>query len=79
MPGMPNGKPAGGRCANLTAANACAIFGHPERPAVCANLKPSAEMCGSSAEEALAYLTFLEEATAPAQNLPLIRRRTAGR
>jgi uncharacterized protein len=76
---MPHGKAAGVRCANLTDANACAIFGQPERPAVCANLKPSAEMCGNSAEEAVAYLTFLEHATAPAQNLPLIRRRTAGR
>jgi uncharacterized protein len=76
---MPHGKPAGVRCANLTAANACAIFGQPDRPAVCANLKPDAEMCGNSAAEAVAYLTFLEQATTPRQSLPLIRRRTAGK
>ncbi len=61
--GMPNGKPAGVRCVQLTADNACAIFGKPERPAVCARLRPTQEMCRSSAEEALVYLTTLEETT----------------
>jgi hypothetical protein len=62
---MPNGKPAGVRCVQLTPDNRCAIFGKPERPAVCARLRPEPEMCGDSAEAALAYLTYLEAITAP--------------
>ncbi|HEY1016340.1 MAG TPA: YkgJ family cysteine cluster protein [Herpetosiphonaceae bacterium] len=65
IPGMPHGKPAGVRCAQLTADNRCAIFGHPERPAVCASLRPSAEMCRGSAAEALIWLSDLERATEP--------------
>jgi uncharacterized protein len=41
------------------------LYGRLDRPAVCSSLKPSPEMCGSSREEALAYLAALEEATAP--------------
>ncbi len=63
IPGMQNGKPAGVRCVQLTAEGRCAIFGQPERPAVCVALRPSEEMCGRSAEEALAWLTWLEEVT----------------
>jgi hypothetical protein len=62
---MPQGKPAGVRCVQLTPDNRCAIFGAPERPAVCLSLRPSAEMCGTSAEEALAWLQRLERLTAP--------------
>lgn len=65
IPGMPGGKPAGVRCAQLTADNRCAIFGRPERPAVCAGLRPSPEMCGRDAGEALAILIALELATRP--------------
>ncbi|HMQ35652.1 MAG TPA: YkgJ family cysteine cluster protein [Chloroflexaceae bacterium] len=65
IPGMPGGKPAGVRCAQLTADNRCAIFGRPERPAVCAGLRPSPEMCGQSAAEAVAILLQLELATRP--------------
>ena len=64
IPGMPRGKPAGVRCAQLDDANRCMIFGRPERPAVCASLKPAREMCGESAGEAIAWLTRLEQATA---------------
>ncbi len=63
IPGMPHGKPAGVRCVQLTADNACAIFGKPERPAVCAHLRPTDDMCRTSAEEALAYLIALEHIT----------------
>lgn len=63
---MPDGKPAGVRCVQLDAANRCLIFGQPERPAVCGQLKPSAEMCGDSARAALAYLGWLEKETQPA-------------
>jgi len=62
---MPNGKPAGVRCVQLTADNLCLVFGTPDRPEVCNRLRPSAEMCGSTTEEALAYLDALELATAP--------------
>lgn len=65
LPGMPGGKPAGVRCVQLTADNRCKLFGKPERPAVCVSLRPSEEMCGSSAEEALAWLNWLEEETRP--------------
>lgn len=62
---MPNGKPAGVRCVQLTTNNRCAIFGRSERPGVCAALRPTNEMCGTSREEALAYLGDLERLTAP--------------
>jgi len=62
---MPLGKPAGVRCVQLDDANACRIFGQPERPAVCGQLMPSVEMCGESAIVAMAWLTSLELATAP--------------
>ncbi|MBL8382551.1 MAG: YkgJ family cysteine cluster protein [Burkholderiales bacterium] len=65
IPGMPDGKPAGVRCVQLTAAHACALYGRPERPAFCAGLAPSAEMCGASRTEALVWLARLEEATRP--------------
>lgn len=65
IPGMPDGKPAGVRCLQLDGGNRCRLFGSPERPAVCARLRPSAEMCGETAGHALAYLAALERATAP--------------
>ena len=65
---MPNGKPAGMRCVQLTGDNGCAIFGRPERPAFCAGLQPSAEMCGSDRTHAMAWITALEVATAPARH-----------
>ena len=67
IPGMPDGKPAGVRCVQLTDDNRCRLFGRPERPAVCVSLRASAEMCGASATEALIYLTELERLTAPAR------------
>lgn len=65
IPGMPHGKPAGARCAQLTAANRCLLFGRPERPAVCLSLRPSPEMCGSSAVEAMERLMEMEQETNP--------------
>ena len=67
IPGMPNGKPAGVRCIQLDQANRCLIFDQPQRPAVCAQLRPAADMCGSSAAEALVSLTQLEWATQPSR------------
>jgi len=43
----------------------CRLFGKPERPAVCASLRPSQEMCGSTRVQALAWLTVMETSTAP--------------
>lgn len=62
---MPDGKPAGIPCVNLDENFRCRIFGSPERPAVCASLQPSAEMCGSCRKEAMEYLENLEKITAP--------------
>ncbi|WP_133949158.1 proteinase inhibitor [Rhodanobacter sp. TND4FH1] len=63
IPGMPNGKPAGVRCVQLTDDHRCAIFGSPERPAVCGNLRAEAAMCGADRAHALAWLAQLEAAT----------------
>lgn len=62
---MPNGKPAGVRCVQLSSDNRCLIFGHPQRPACCAGLQPQVQMCGVSREAALVWLTELEAATRP--------------
>lgn len=67
---MPEGKPAGVRCVQLTDDNLCLLFGKPERPTVCTRLRPVEEMCGSTREEALAYLWFLEQATRPSPPAP---------
>jgi len=64
IPGLPNGKPAGTRCVQLTSDNRCAIFDDPQRPAVCAGLQPEPLMCGSDRAQAMAWLTELERATA---------------
>jgi Fe-S-cluster containining protein len=65
IPGMPQGKPAGVRCVQLGDDERCRIFGQPGRPAVCAQLQPSAEMCGDSREQAMRGLTELEALTRP--------------
>ena len=62
---MPQGKPAGQRCVQLDDALGCRIFAHPDRPAVCGSLKPSAAMCGESRVQALAWLSALEQSTSP--------------
>jgi hypothetical protein len=62
---MPDGKPAGVRCVQLSDDNLCLLFGKPDRPAVCTRLRPMPEMCGDSVQAALIYLTELEAATAP--------------
>ena len=62
---MPQGKPAGERCVQLLPDYRCALFGKPERPAVCVSLRPTPAMCGANREEAMAMLTAMETATAP--------------
>jgi uncharacterized protein len=58
-------KPAGVPCRHLDADWRCRLFARPERPACCAGLQPSLEMCGSSREHALVWLAELEVLTAP--------------
>lgn len=65
IPGMPEGKPAGVRCIQLTVDNMCKIFGQPERPAVCSGLKASEEMCGTNSDYALTFISELEKLTKP--------------
>jgi Fe-S-cluster containining protein len=70
IPGMPDGKPAGVPCVQLTADLRCALFGDPRRPAVCGSLQANATMCGRGTgaggrEHALRFLRWLEIATAP--------------
>ena len=63
--GMPQGKPAGARCVHLDEDNRCAIFGRPERPSCCADLRAEPSMCGADDGEALRILTQLEHGTRP--------------
>jgi hypothetical protein len=63
IPGMPHGKPAGVRCMQLDDDNRCRLFGRPERPAVCASLRPEPAMCGADRQHALHWLAALETAT----------------
>jgi Fe-S-cluster containining protein len=63
IPGMPEGKPAGVRCIQLTDTNKCKLFGAPDRPRVCTSLRPSEEMCGCTRSDAIRYLNMLEELT----------------
>lgn len=65
IPGMPGGKPAGVRCVQLTEDNRCLLFGSDLRPSVCASLRPSLEMCGAGADEAMQRLAEWEQATRP--------------
>jgi hypothetical protein len=65
IPGMPQGKPAGVPCVQLTTDRRCALFGRPERPAFCSGLQPSSEMCGNSREDAMRWLARLEVDTRP--------------
>jgi hypothetical protein len=65
IPGMEGGKPAGVRCIQLSDDNRCRIFASDLRPAVCGNLRPSSEMCGGSAGEAMQRITEWEQITKP--------------
>ena len=65
IPGMPEGKPAGVACVQLDERMRCRLFGRPERPAFCASLRPSQEMCGGQRDDALAFLRTLERDTFP--------------
>jgi hypothetical protein len=59
---MPQGKPAGIRCSQLTADNLCLLFDSSQRPAVCGSYQAS-EDCGETREDALRVLQDLETRT----------------
>ncbi|MBN1411384.1 MAG: YkgJ family cysteine cluster protein [Spirochaetales bacterium] len=63
IPGMPEGKPAGIRCVQLTEDNLCRLFGKKNRPTICNEYTPTSEFCGRTTEEAMHALSILEEAT----------------
>jgi len=63
---MPQGKPAGVRCVQLTDDDHCLLWEKPERPAVCRGFAASPESCGSSREQAFAILMRWERLTLPA-------------
>ena len=63
IPGMPNGKPAGIRCIQLSEDNLCKIFGHSDRPSLCDDFKATEDVCGQSNTEALQLITWLESQT----------------
>ena len=65
FPGMPHGKPAGQRCVHLDPGNRCLLFGKPERPRFCIDLKPELSMCGANDADALAILADWEDLTRP--------------
>lgn len=67
---MPQGKPAGVRCVQLSEDNRCRIFGQADRPACCAGLQPAMDMCGESRFDALRWLAQLDEATRPGASIP---------
>jgi hypothetical protein len=62
---MPQGKPAGVPCVQLDDALRCRLFGKPERPRVCASLRPGPQMCGAGREQAMQWLSELEQQTRP--------------
>ena len=61
IPGMPDGKPAGVRCVQLTTDNRCRLFGSPSRPDVCAAFTPEPAVCGDGFAEAMRLIARLEE------------------
>ena len=63
--GMPEGKPAGVRCVHLDTQNRCAIFGQPERPSWCSDLRAEPSMCGDDDAAAMRILEDLERDTRP--------------
>lgn len=63
IPGMPEGKPAGVRCIQLSEDNLCKIFGSSDRPSLCDAFKATEDVCGKSNTEALQLISWLESQT----------------
>ena len=65
IPGMPNGKPAGVPCVQLSLHNGvCKLYGKEERPRVCVSFPATLDVCGNDRDEALVLINRLEELTA---------------
>jgi len=60
---MPYGKPAGVACIHLGTDMACALFGSPDRPDVCAGFAPEPGVCGANRDEGLRLIAALELAS----------------
>jgi Fe-S-cluster containining protein len=73
IPGMPFGKAAGVPCVQLNQDLRCLLFGSVARPLVCSSLKPNTEMCGRNQQEAMDYLTSMEVATRPDDQMEKLR------
>ncbi len=63
IPGMPEGKPAGIRCIQLTEDNQCRLVGLPDRPTVCSHFKAVIDVCGHDDQQAWGLITQLETLT----------------
>ncbi|EDQ01306.1 YkgJ family cysteine cluster protein [Shewanella benthica] len=63
IPGMPEGKPAGERCIQLSNDNLCMIFGMKERSEFCSSFSATIDVCGSTNSEAIRLISFLEAQT----------------
>lgn len=63
IPGMPNGKPAGVRCVQLTDDSRCRLWASPDRPGVCNRFQAHVDMCGAHFEDARFLLAELERLT----------------
>jgi len=64
LPNMPFGKPAGEACANLDKGSLrCLIWGEENYPNLCKSFRPEPQFCGTSRDEALQILRFVESAT----------------
>lgn len=62
---MPDGKAAGVACVQLDEQYRCKIFHDPARPKVCASLQPAFDMCGTSRQQALFWLSELDRLSSP--------------
>ncbi|MEM7031379.1 MAG: YkgJ family cysteine cluster protein [Chloroflexota bacterium] len=60
IPGMPQGKPAGVRCVQLTDNNQCKLFGKSDRPDVCSSFQAEETICGATNEDAFRNIVLLE-------------------
>ncbi|MFT0211935.1 YkgJ family cysteine cluster protein [Pseudomonas sp. F1_0610] len=63
LPGMPYGKKAGERCVNLSEQNLCLLFGLPSRPKFCQAYQAEEVYCGTSQDEAVRIIGWLEQMT----------------
>jgi len=61
IPGMPDGKPAGVWCSQLTEDLLCKLIDSPQRPKVCKGFSFDPLICGSCQREAMEIMGKLEE------------------